>query len=70
MAALNVVDATNLYRESGKEIGLVILDLMMPRMGGAECLKVLLKVNPIVKAIIASGHSSQEGAEEYLESGA
>ena len=70
LTAVDGVEAIDLYRERGKEIGAVILDLMMPRMGGAQCLNELLKVDPTVKVVIASGHSSEEGAEEYLESGA
>ena len=34
----------------------MLLDLMMPEMGGKQCLEELLKINPRVKVIIASGY--------------
>ncbi|MDA8408656.1 MAG: response regulator, partial [Deltaproteobacteria bacterium] len=54
----------------GKDIDLVILDLMMPKMGGAQCLNELLKVDPAAKVIIASGHSGEGGRDEYIRFGA
>ncbi len=36
---------------------LVILDLIMPEMGGRECLEELLKIDPVLKVVIASGFS-------------
>jgi DNA-binding NtrC family response regulator len=44
-----------LARESGN-ISLVILDLMMPGMGGQRCLPEILKIVPGMKLIIASGY--------------
>jgi len=37
---------------------LVILDLIMPEMGGTQCLEELLKIDPEVKVLIASGYSA------------
>lgn len=48
--------AVNIYRDKYDEIGLVILDLIMPEMNGRDCLLELLKINPLVKAIVLSGH--------------
>ncbi|MGA8832063.1 MAG: ATP-binding protein [Desulfomonilaceae bacterium] len=65
LTAGNGEEALSIYHERGKEISLVILDLMMPKMGGAQCLDELLKIDPTVKVIIASGHSGEGGKEEY-----
>ncbi len=48
-------EALEIYQEIGSEIALVILDLIMPVMGGKECLDALLTINPEVKVLIASG---------------
>ena len=56
-------------REAG-QIDLVILDLSMPGMGGRECLKQLLKAEPKLKVIIASGYSLADRQAASLPPGA
>jgi CheY-like chemotaxis protein len=59
--------ALQIYREEKERIDLVILDLIMPGMGGAKCLQKLLEMAPLAKVVIASGYSGNgqlEGAEE------
>lgn len=62
--------ALEIYRNRGPEIDLVILDLGMPGMGGHQCLKELLQLNPDIKVIIASGYSPGTLEEDLLEHGA
>ena len=62
--------ALDLYRERGENISLIILDLIMPGMGGKRCLDELLKINPDVKVVIASGYSINCHARDALEAGA
>ena len=50
-------EALEIYAREGEDIGLVILDLMMPQMGGEECLYELVKIDPQVKVIISTGYS-------------
>ena len=59
-----------LYREKKDEIDLVVLDLIMPVMGGKKCLEELLQINPKVKVVIASGYSPEGTVKEFLEKGA
>jgi two-component system, cell cycle sensor histidine kinase and response regulator CckA len=63
-------DACLLYRQKRGKIALVILDLIMPEMGGQECLRELLKIDPEVKVLIASGYPAGTSAGETIESGA
>jgi len=42
----------------------------MPGMGGKQCLKEMLKLNPQAKVVIASGYSIDGGTKEVLDSGA
>jgi two-component system cell cycle sensor histidine kinase/response regulator CckA len=62
--------ALEVYREKKEKISLVILDIIMPGMGGRECLKKLFKMNPKLKVIIASGYSINGSTKEALEAGA
>jgi len=62
--------ALEIYREKKKEINLVILDIIMPGMGGRKCLEELLNMNPEVRIIIASGYSINGPTKKILEAGA
>ncbi len=63
-------EALAVFMQKREEIALVILDLMMPGMGGIRCLEELLKRDPGLKVIIASGYSLDGHAREALEVGA
>jgi len=62
--------ALELYRENPEDISLVILDIVMPGMGGKECLEEILKVNPQAKVVMASGYSINGRVKEVLDGGA
>jgi len=62
--------ALEIYSQKKEEINLVILDIIMPGIGGRRCLEKLLKMNPRVKVIIASGYSINGPTKEVLEAGA
>ena len=55
------------YAEHESDISLVILDLIMPEMGGKQCLDELLKINPQVKALIASGFAVKGDTKTFLD---
>lgn len=48
--------AVNIYSKKHADIGLVILDIIMHGMNGRECVMELLKINPLVKIIVLTGH--------------
>ncbi|MFO7817060.1 MAG: response regulator [Thermodesulfobacteriota bacterium] len=62
--------AIKTYEEQEHQVHLILLDLNMPGMGGYKCLQELLKLNPAVKVVIASGYSASGQARESLSSGA
>jgi len=62
--------ALDVYRERKEEINLVILDIIMPGMGGRKCLEELLKINPELRIMIASGYSMNGPSKEVLKAGA
>jgi CheY-like chemotaxis protein len=48
------------FRAHGNEVDLVVLDLTMPRMGGAEVLQILRAERPGLPVVIASGYDRGE----------
>jgi PAS domain S-box-containing protein len=63
-------EALNVYKTVTEPIDLVIMDLGMPGMGGHRCLLELIKVNPKVKVVIASGYSYDAQVKRSMEAGA
>ena len=56
--------AIEVYRREKDRIDLVILDLIMPGMGGQKCFQELLRINPEIKVIISTGASAEEQVRE------
>ncbi|MBM4329559.1 MAG: response regulator, partial [Deltaproteobacteria bacterium] len=70
LTATNGKEALEAYKKEGDNISLVILDLIMPEMGGKQCLEELLKFDPQAKVLIASGFAANGQAKETIEIGA
>jgi two-component system cell cycle sensor histidine kinase/response regulator CckA len=62
-------EAVSLYKKRWKEINLVILDMVMPGMGGMQTFIELKKVNPKIKAILSSGYGADSQVREILNAG-
>jgi PAS domain S-box-containing protein len=62
-------EAIDIYREKDGGLGLVIIDMVMPKLGGRETFLKLRELNPNVKAILATGYSLSGEANEILRSG-
>ncbi len=52
-------EALRLYRERGREVAAVVLDLMMPGKTGLEVLRELLAIDPRAQVILSSGYTPQ-----------
>ena len=61
--------AIDIYREKQAQIHLVIIDMIMPEMGGGVVYDQLKEINPDVKAILSSGYSINGKAQEILKRG-
>jgi two-component system, cell cycle sensor histidine kinase and response regulator CckA len=70
VTASNGKEALEVYQARSTAIALVLLDLIMPEMGGHQCLEGLLKLNPAVKVVIASGYTADGPTKQTLASGA
>jgi len=62
-------EAVEVYEKNREEIDLVILDMIMPDMGGGPTYERLKSLNPGVKVILSSGYSLDGEAAEMLERG-
>ena len=57
-------------RESGNPFDAVIMDLTIPGgMGGKEAIKQLLEIDPVAKAIVCSGYSTDPVMADYKKYG-
>lgn len=62
-------DAVDIYARLKDEIDLVIQDMVMPGMNGAEVFTALKELNPKVKVILASGYVMNKQIEAVMEQG-
>jgi two-component system cell cycle sensor histidine kinase/response regulator CckA len=62
-------EAIELYEKNAGKIDLVIMDMIMPGMGGGETFDRLKKINPEIKVLLSSGYSINGQASKILERG-
>ncbi len=62
-------EAVYRYNEMKEEICLVILDMVMPGMGGGETFDTLKDINPEIKVILTSGYSLDGQAKGIMSRG-
>jgi CheY-like chemotaxis protein len=69
ITAMSGKEAEDIYESDGHRIDLVILDMIMPEMGGGETFDRLKKINPAVKVLLASGYSINGQARTIMDRG-
>ncbi len=62
-------EAIKIYAEQKDKIDLVILDMIMPNMGGSETYDRLKKINSSVKILLSSGYSIEGQAADIMNRG-
>jgi CheY-like chemotaxis protein len=62
-------EAIERFRERPEGFSLVILDMIMPEMGGGEVFDQLRRIHPRAKVLLASGYSLQGQAREIMNRG-
>ncbi|MBI5569386.1 MAG: PAS domain S-box protein [Desulfomonile tiedjei] len=70
LTAANGMEALDLYAQKRDQIALVVLDLIMPAMGGSECLGELVRIDPQVRVLVASGYAADAARTDCLATGA
>ncbi len=69
LTARNGAEAVELYKNCQEKIDLVLLDMVMPIVGGGEAFDRLKEINPAVKVILCSGYSIDGQATDILNRG-
>ena len=69
LSARSGQEAMELYEKNADKIDLVIMDMIMPGMGGGETFDRLKKINPDIKVLLSSGYSINGQASKILERG-
>ena len=54
---------------NGATIDLVILDMIMPELGGGETFDLLKEINPQIRVILSSGYSLDDAAGQIMQQG-
>ncbi len=67
--ARNGEEAISLYKQHKDEVDLVLLDMVMPKMGGKEVFNKLREIDPEVKVLLSSGYSLDGEAKEIMSLG-
>jgi two-component system, cell cycle sensor histidine kinase and response regulator CckA len=63
------LEAVTQYTKHQDEIAVVIMDMMMPTMGGATAIRTIQKINPLVRIIANSGVASMEALAQATGTG-
>jgi len=63
-------EALEMYSANPGQIDLVVLDMLMPNMGGEEAFYLLKEIDPDVKVLISSVYVSQEEIQNVMDAGA
>ena len=61
--------AVDYYKKFSDDIDLILLDMVMPKLGGRDCFRALKEINPDVKAILSTGYSLDSAVHEILDEG-
>jgi PAS domain S-box-containing protein len=69
LSARSGQEAIELYQKNADKIDLVIMDMIMPGMGGGETFDRLKKINRNIKVLLSSGYSINGQASKILERG-
>ena len=69
LTATNGADALGLYAERRREIDVVLTDMRMPVLDGRAMIHALMRINPAVKVIAASGLDVDGGVAQVIGQG-
>jgi signal transduction histidine kinase/CheY-like chemotaxis protein len=70
VTAADGAQAVAAFKANRGAIRLVVLDMSMPVMGGADCFRALRAIDPTVRVLLVSGYTAEEDARACLAGGA
>jgi CheY-like chemotaxis protein len=62
-------EGIEVYKENHSRIDMVILDMILPDMGGGDTYDRLKKINPGIKVLLASGYDIDYQGRDIMERG-
>jgi CheY-like chemotaxis protein len=68
MTASNGIEAIALFARNQDDVSVVLMDMMMPEMGGQTAVLTLRKINPNVKVIASSGLPLKQFGDNFNQS--
>ncbi len=69
-SALSGPEAVSFFRSNFRSVNVVLLDMLLPEMGGKKIFAELKQIDPAAKIVICSGYSVEGDASEMLGNGA
>jgi len=69
LSTLSGREALDIFQKNSDKIDLVIMDMIMPGMGGGETFDRLRAINPNIKVLLSSGYSVNGQASKILHRG-
>ena len=69
LSAGNGKEAVEVYSNNKDKIDIVVLDMIMPEMGGDKTYDKMKEINPDIKVLLSSGYSVNGNATKILERG-
>ena len=70
LTACDGEDGVAVVRKEGGRIRCVVVDLVMPRMSGADCFRCIRKIDPGLPVVLCSGYDRDSIADALLAEGA
>lgn len=62
-------EAVAIYKQNRDKINLILLDMIMPDMGGGEAFDRIRQIDPEIKVILSSGYSIDGRAQDIMDRG-
>ena len=69
LSASNGVDALRVFDAHKERIDLVILDMIMPRLGGGDVYRRIKRIKPGIKVLFSSGYAMSNDTKKLIERG-
>ena len=68
LEATDGLEAVDIFAANSSEIALVIMDVVMPRLGGVKAVERIRKIRPDVKVIYSTGYDKDETLKKEMPS--
>ena len=70
LLAENGMDAVEIYQSNPGAVDLVLMDMIMPKLGGSQAFVKIREIDPQAKILLSSGFVNEEDIQHLLQQGA